>query len=775
MIVDGADARLEFDRAGGTYSIYTGDTALIEGARVHVLKRVKKEIERLDSDGPWQKAASTDPWTGSGGFTVCKPEAWGRVLFSAGVAKDGTLVVRVGLIWETGEDGPSLEALIPMLVPPGGIWPGRASSKNWRVYVHGWQCWTPSGVVKGSRPGDYLLPLFLPRRLKPMVANPTTPVSSERGRFHSEWFAAMADTAARDSLLAGFIGVSEMLSYVMVNVGRRPASSELEARAVLDGIVPPRGQSVWSEALAIIPGDLSCANFDAYARLLAGEQGVAEVRRTPAGWCSWYQYYTRIDQAEVISNLEVLSGERDAFGVELVQVDDGYAPAVGDWLDVREGFSDGMAALAERISSRGKIPGIWVAPFTVTRRSRVFREKKEWLQRNRKGKLVLGGVSPDWGGRFYGLDVTNPGVLEWLGEVFGSLAGCGYRFFKLDFMACGLLEGERHDPGVTRARAARRALEVIRDAVGEDSYIMAAGGPVLLGVGILDAQRVSGDVAPFWRASHQSLLRDRATPGVRNSLMNTMARAFMSGRLFDSDPDCLMTRVSDTKLTDDERRTLASAVAAFGGSIMISDDLSRWGDAEVELAATSLPHAHGLPSVPDLWDNEIPELMVSRMRDPAGEYILVFAINWFNSERNKRIALPRIGLTGRWHACEFWSGEYLGEVSTELALAGIKPHGCALVRLTRAEDGPRLVGSNVNLSQGSAELLEMESSPEGVSLLLRSPVKCEAVLTLSLPGAGEVVARAPGHAAEVERLTTSVYRVRFDIEGEGRLQVLCGA
>jgi len=384
---------------------------------------------------------------------------------------------------------------------------------------------------------------------------------------------------------------------------------------------------------------------------------------------------------------------------------------------------------------------------------------------------VLGGISPDWGGRFYGLDVTHPEVLEWLREVFETLAGCGYRFFKLDFMGCGLLDGKRYDATVTRAQAARRALEVIRRAVGDDACIMAAGGPVLLGVGILDAQRVSGDVAPFWRARYQTLLRDRATPGVRNSLMNTMTRSFMSGRLFDGDPDCLMTRAADTRLTRHERRTLASAAAVFGGSIMISDDISRWGDEEIELAAKSLPHAHGLPRTPDLWGSEIPELLVSEMSDPAGDYLLLLVVNWFEKERDKNIALRALGLDGRWHACEFWSGKYLGEVSGEIPIAGLGPHGCALVRLTRATDTPRLIGSNVNLSQGAAELIEMEREADGVSLLLRSPIECEAVLTVSLPGAGDAAFEAEGEAVRVERLATAVYRVIFDLEGVRRLHV----
>jgi alpha-galactosidase len=771
LTTGGGKLRLDFDLARGSYSIRAGDITVFAGARSNLLMKRKKSVERFDTEGPWEDERGQGPAPES--LLLHKKEDWGRMLFSAEAGSDGALVIRAGLQLNEGAEPPSLDAIVPLLVPAPGVWPGRGSSKGWRAYVHGWQCWTPTGALKGSRPGDYLLPLFLPRRLKPMLANPTTPVSSERGHFESEWFSALADTDAGDSVLVGFTGVTRALSRVMVGIGRKPADSEVEARCVMDGTAPRPGEQLWSEPLAIIAGDLTCGSLEAYASMVAAEQGVEEVRRAPSGWCSWYQYFTHIDRAEVAANLEGLSGKYSSLGVELVQVDDGYSPAVGDWLEVNDKFADGMASLAQEVAAKDRIPGIWVAPFTVTRASRIFRERKDWLQKDRKGKLVLAGVSPDWRGRYYGLDLTHPEVLERIAEVFTTLAGWGYRFFKLDFMACGLLEGQRRDPGLTRAQAARRALEVIRESVGDDSYIMAAGGPILLGVGILDAHRLSGDVAPFWRSGYQTVLRDRATPGVRNSIMNTMTRSFMSGRIFDGDPDCLMTRSAATKLTDAERRTLASVIAVLGGSIMISDDLALWGAGELELAAKCFPHAHGLASTPDLWRKEIPELMTARMADPSGDYVLAIAVNWFERRRDVRVALDELGLKGRWHVCEYWSGEYLGETDSDVLARGVEPHGCALLKLTAAADEPRLIGSSVNLSQGAAELTSWQVTEAGVSLTLRSPVECGAVLTLSLPGAGDAEATTTrGEVIRLERLTTGVYRARFEMERFERIEII---
>jgi len=48
----------------------------------------------------------------------------------------------------------------------------------------------------------------------------------------------------------------------------------------------------------------------------------------------------------------------------------------------------------------------------------------------------------------------------------------------------------------------------------------------------------------------------------------------MHRRLWLNDPDCLMLRARETRLTADERAALAATIAASGGMLIISDDMS---------------------------------------------------------------------------------------------------------------------------------------------------------------------------------------------------------
>ncbi len=755
--------RLEFDTGDGSFAVFAGDIPIFERATGQVLLRRKKELEKYSTAGEWSARA---PATGTS-LHLEKSEEWGRMLFRAR-AEGRALILELGIAWEGEGDPRPVEALAPLFVPAGGLWPGRPSVKPWRVYVNGWQCWTPTGVLESRRSSSYLFPLFMPRVLKPMLANTATPVSSERGSFESEWFGGLADVERHDSVVLGFTGVTRALSQISTRLSRRPELSEMEAACRFEGKVPARGEVMWSEPLAVIPGDLSGANLELYAELTAAAQGVGETSHAPSGWCSWYQYFTGVTRENVLSNLELLSGRYADLGIELVQVDDGYQAEVGDWLETSGGFPGGMEEVAREISSRGKVPGIWVAPFTVTRGSRIFREKKDWLIK-KKRRPVLAGASPDWGGRYYGLDPSHPEVLSYVREVFSTLARQGYAYFKLDFLATGMLEGRRHDTSITRAEAMRRALEVIREAVGDDCMLIAAGGPIMLGTGILDAQRIGTDVAPAWRPTFQRLIRDRATPGTRNCLVNLFTRCFMNGRLFEADPDCLLLRAEEGELTADERMTLASGIAVFGGAFLISDDLGLWGPEQEEAAARVLPPVRGCPRCPDLWKSEMPRLLLSTLEDPEGAYHLLWVVNWADTERDAEVCLDELGIPpGRYHAYEFWTRSYLGETGGALSLGSLPPHGSAVVRLTPAGDEPRLVGSNLHVTQGAAELERFEARPGALSLSFSSPIRTSAAVALSVPGAGELRA---GEDVNVERLTTSVYRLEFELDRRGDLEL----
>jgi len=756
LTLDCGTLRVDFAHEVGTFTLsFDGKPFFSNSHGLIVFRHARGTIE-WKSHGPWEEIESGDS------LLLSQETDWGKALWRF-IPLENSVRIELGLLWDGRGDPPLVESIAPLRVPEGGLWKGLKNSRHLRFYSHGWQCWSPTGILKRSNPGDHLLPLFLPEKLKAMVVNPRTQIKAERGVFTSEWFAGIARLDEGESVVLGFTKVARAFSQVYARLERNPSRSEIRAECDFEGKKLEAGKEFYCEPLVVIPGDLSGRNFEAYAENLASDMGVTKVRRLPVGWCSWYQYYTGITASEIRKNLFTLSENFREFEIEVVQLDDGYQKAVGDWLRPNEKFSDGLSSLAKEIENERKIPGIWLAPFTVQRKSKIFKEKKDWLVKSKSGKPVLAGINPLWGGRYYGLDLTNEEVLSWLRDVFEALHSYGFRFFKLDFLASAMVEGERKDNNFTRVEAGRRALEVIREAVGNDSYILGGGGPILLGVGIFDAQRIGGDVAHFWKAPWQTILRDRSSVGLRNSLLWLFTRFFLNGRVFDGDPDCVMVRGKKTRLKLFERQTLASAVGIFGGAILFSDDLSLWDDEAREMAARLLPHERVNSHSPYLWQCEMPNVLVSDFRDNQGEYKVVLIVNFSQRKRSFSLNLNELGLSpDRYHAFEYWGEKYLGIVENSLKIDGLEAHASACVRLTPNSDEVRLIGTNINISQGS-EVTRFECGDDFLSLRVKAPCKRRVFVLVFIPFR---VSFGQALGVAITGVGDGVWRVEFELEGE---------
>lgn len=302
------------------------------------------------------------------------------------------------------------------------------------------------------------------------------------------------------------------------------------------------------------------------------------------GWTSWYYYYRNVSEDDILENLNEI--EKKRLPLDYVQIDDGYERAVGDWLEINERFPHGMKFLANEIKSRGYKSGIWIAPFIVEKDSRIISEHPTWLLREgKKKKMVRAGYNPLWSGSFYALDLTHEEVRRYLKKVFSTMFDeWGYDMVKIDFIYAGALKGEWSNSSYSRAKAYRETLEMIRKIAG-DRLILGCGAPLVPGIGVFDACRVGEDVAPQWKNTGiiTKLLNIQSAPSTYSSLRNVIVRWFMGGTAFLNDPDVIMLRKNETKLTMAERKTLAAINTFFGDFILFSDNLKTLGDQEIKM------------------------------------------------------------------------------------------------------------------------------------------------------------------------------------------------
>lgn len=403
-----------------------------------------------------------------------------------------------------------------------------------RIFEHGWQSWSPSGSYGlGDTP-----PRAADGNIQTLCYRPETPVPA--GHFQGEGLLAV------DPGDGGPVQLFSAPDPLHV--------PSIRARTQGDRVVVSADGPVlhWSTA------GLDAALRE-WADTMAGSS-TPRIAAVPPMWCTWYGYWDKVTDQDVIDNLELC--ERHGLGADMFLIDDGYEAEIGDWLELRPGFGSLDRAVGT-VTGAGRRAGIWTAPFLVGHRSRIFQEHPDWLV----GDAHAGRM---WDQDLAVLDVTHPDAAAHLVNVFSELAGKGITHFKLDFVYAGALHGRRHED-VDPIEAYRRGLELIRRGAGPEATLHGCGAPMLPSIGLVDVMRVGPDIAPTLLPKSG----DISQPSQLGARLTSGAREFLHARWWVNDPDCIILRPEV-----EARQEWAAFVATTGGLRGSSDPiaaLDAWG------------------------------------------------------------------------------------------------------------------------------------------------------------------------------------------------------
>lgn len=398
----------------------------------------------------------------------------------------------------------------------------------------------------------------------------------------------------------------------------------------------------------------------------------------PAGWCSWYCFGPKVSSEDVTKNVKWISS--NAKHLEYIQIDDGYQPWMGDWLDAGQAFDGGVDKVINNIRSAGLKAAIWVAPFIASPQSKLFREHPDWMVKDSMGRplrsdrIGFGGWRQ---GPWYVLDGTNPEVQFFFTSLFEKLNkvwGCSY--FKLDANYWGAIhKGVHYDKNATRIEAYRRGMQAIRKGAG-DAFILGCNHPIWASLGEIHGSRSSMDIWRDWKS-------------FKNIARENFLRAWQNNTLWWNDPDCLlllnegagdiMDQGGNEKLnakihlqlTNDEFRYHATAVYASGGMILSGDDLTKMPAEKIAILKKLIP-PNGRAAE---FENDSFEVGTIVSEDKI-EYCV-----FNNSDRSQTriIRLP----PGKFAISERWSNRRLGEYSGQYIVEGLRPHSALILEATK--------------------------------------------------------------------------------------------
>jgi len=398
-----------------------------------------------------------------------------------------------------------------------------------RVYAEGWQSWSPTTWYSLDEPAD---------------------------RPAESWQHLMRFRPGVEVAEEGWQGEG----LLVVDPGTGAPVRCFTASEPAEGVPTVRARKRGDHAVVETDGDLSVTSHpDADTALawagerLARQAGVGVLRAAPRVWCTWYQYFEQVTARDVEENLAAFDGA--GLSVDVVQIDDGWSQGTGEWTRPREAFGS-LPRLIDTIRTTGRRVGIWLAPFVVGVDTDLARTHPDWL---------VGPAGHNWGQDLAGVDLTHPGVRDYLRQTLHGLRALGIDYVKLDFLYAGAVPGRRH-LDVSGDTAYRSGLQLIRDSLGAETYLLGCGAPLLPSLGLVDAMRVSPDTFHEGAQDGSAGLRGR---------VSLEARAWQHGRFWVNDPDCLVARPSFAL-----REEWSRVVARFGGLRACSDrvaDLDPWG------------------------------------------------------------------------------------------------------------------------------------------------------------------------------------------------------
>ncbi len=467
------------------------------------------------------------------------------------------------------------------------------------------------------------------------------------------YFGAMT-LSAQDRPVVG-LGFTSTRRFAGLFRLQPPAS--LQVVIDTEGLSLGPGQSWDLEEFTTTTGESRDAVLGTIGARLATNHPRLHVAAPPTGWCSWYCFGPRVTAQNILDNLDVIA--KRVPGLRYVQIDDGYQPAMGDWLETGAAFGGDVRKVLDAIRQRGFEPAIWVAPFVAEEHSHVFEQHRDWFVKDTDGsplrsdKVTFGGWRR---GPWYVLDGTHRGVQTHFQRLFRTMRQeWGVTYFKLDANFWGAIHGGRfNDPQATRIEAYRRGMQAIAHGAG-DSFILGCNHPIWASAGLIHGSRSSNDIKRTW---------DR----IKTTAEQNLLRNWQNGRLWWNDPDAV---VLTGDLPENEFIFHATAIYATGGMLLSGDDLTSIPEARLAMLKKLLPPT-GIPAV---FEDE--NLRVGTMTLPGRRMLCVF--NWTDAPATLSARLTRAG-----RVADFWTGEPVRVENRVVTIAAMPAHSARLLECVDA-------------------------------------------------------------------------------------------
>lgn len=653
--------------------------------------------------------------------------------------------------WEKFDAPPEIHSIAPLFGDETTSWKITTnyypSPNNITFFRNGYQSWSICETL------DY----FNKSRITPTKIGKINLQNQDvtiQARYFSEMVSAITDVSTSKSLILGFITNSEKFGQILMErMNKNSKFNLLMALSQFDNIPinlinekPIRSEELFIKFSEPYQGQLCLKDWAGFTAIRMNSK-IISLKTNPknplqppiredikvlSGWCSWYYYYTKISETDMVKNIDFFE-EHPEFPIDIIQLDDGYQTNVGDFTSINEKFPNGMKLLVDKIHDNNHIAGLWIAPFFAQDKSNLVKQHPEWFLKDKKGKFIK--TSLNWGSYLYALDLTRDDVIEHIKNLVTTIIQeWGFDFIKIDFIfapeaICAIYS----DNSRTRAQILRRGVEVIRETMG-DKILLGCAAPLGPCIGLVDVMRIGEDTAANWMilGSLGNFLYNKlnlALPSLKPALIATIMRSFMHNTLWFNDPDCVVVRKNNSKLSLNEVQLQLTIFGLSGGQVFFSDDLTLLSEDRLNYMSLVIPPYKEGAIALDLMENNPPCLFGMDTTPSIGRRILLSIINWDKNPKDVEIVLEEVlRRLGAQHmkSEEFIVFDYWSEKDLKIlgrykrtdkihfySTSGHFSKYLSIIPVDELDLGkPIFLSSNLHITQGCKEVSSYEFSSE---------------------------------------------------------------
>ncbi|HEY76796.1 MAG TPA: hypothetical protein G4O00_11590, partial [Thermoflexia bacterium] len=222
-----------------------------------------------------------------------------------------------------------------------------------------------------------------------------------------------------------------------------------------------------------------------------------------------------------------------------------------------------------------------------------------------------------------------------------------------------------------------------------------------------------------------------------------------------------------------EMRTLSAVVALLGGLTINSDDLTSIRPGRLKYLRQTLPPTGVTARPVDLFENEMPRLLVLPVEREWGRWWVVGVINWEDRTTETTVRLADLGLPpGRYHAYHYWRRRYLGVVEETVTIRRHQPHETAVLILKPVSDRPDLLVTTFHVCAGAVEVEAVSRQASGVEVVLRKAGQQFGEVLFTVPaGWCPTEARVDGVRRDLRQVAPGVVALGLTLEGRAVVEV----